>query len=49
MSRWESVKKCSNFMEIEVSILKKLLEVSLPHSPGDLVAVEVDEIPQPQR
>ena len=49
VSRWQNVKKCPNFVDTELSILKKLLEVSLPHSPGDLVAIEVDEIPQPQR
>ena len=49
VSRWENVKNCPNFAETEISILKQLLEVSLPYSPGDLVAVEIAEIPKSHR
>ena len=49
MSRWDNVKDCQNFAEIEISILKKLLGVTLAHSPGELVAVEIDEIPDSHR
>ena len=49
VARWENVKNCPNFAEIEISILKKLLAVSLPHSPGELVAVEIDDIPESHR
>ena len=49
VARWDNVKDCPNFAEIEISVLKKLLNVLNPHSPGDLVAVEIEEIPEPQR
>ena len=49
MSRWDNARKCPNFAEIEINVLKKVLEVSLPHLPGDLVAVEIEEIPEPHR
>ena len=49
MSRWENVKDCPNFAEIEISVLKRLLGVSLAHPPGELVAVEIAEIPESHR
>ena len=49
MSRWDNIRKCPNFVEIEINILKKVLDMSLPHLPGDLVAVEVAEISEPYR
>ena len=49
VSRWENIKKCPNFIEIEINILKKVMRMSMPHLPGDLVAVEIAEIPEPYR
>ena len=49
MSRWNNIKNCPNFAEMEISILTQLLEVSLPFLPGDLVAVEIAEIPESHR
>ena len=49
VSRWGYMKKFRNFVEVEMHILNKVLEVSLPHLPGDLVAVEIAEIPEPHR
>ena len=49
VSRWENIKNCPNFAETEISMLKQLLEVSLLYSPGDLVAVEIAEIPKSHR
>ena len=49
MSRWNNARKYPNFAEIEINLLKKVLEISLPHLPGDLVAVEIEEIPEPHR
>ena len=43
------MRRCPKFTELEIEVLRGLLEASFPHSPGDLVAVEVHEIPQPHR
>ena len=47
--RWDNVKKCPNFVEIEINVLKKVMQIAMPHLPGELVAVEVAEIPEPHR
>ena len=49
LSRWKNIKNHPKLIEIEMHILTQLMELSTPHLPGDLVAVEIAEIPEPHR